>query len=164
MMETLTKLDQEVMRTLILARTKFSDRTFPEPKIKMDLTGKVAGMFCSRPTPLLRYNLTLLLKNKEVFLSNTVPHEVAHFVVHIIAPGSPPHGVVWRAIMELFGITNPQTYHDYKVLPLKRRKRPYLYQCKCSEHYFTKQRHNYAKKGRSYTCTKCKGILHYKGE
>ncbi len=163
MMETLTKLDQEVARTLSIAREKFPDHSFLEPKVRMDLTGKVAGIFRSKDT-LLRFNLALMLENKEDFLFSTVPHEVAHFVVNVIAPYSPPHGVVWQAVMKLFGVSNPQTYHSYKVPPPKRRKRPYIYRCSCQEHLFTKQKHNYANKGISYTCKRCKGICEYMGK
>ena len=164
MMETLTKLDQEVARTLAIAREKFPDHSFPEPKVRMDLTGKIAGKFCPRATPLLQFNLNLMLENKEAFLSSTVPHEVAHFVVNIIAPYSSPHGTVWQAIMKLFGVSNPQTYHSYKVSPPKRRKRPYIYQCSCRKHRFTQCRHNYAEQRISYTCGVCKGICKYIGK
>jgi len=163
MMKTLTKLDQEVARTLAIAKEKFPDHSFPEPKVRMDLTGKVAGMFHSKDT-LLRFNLALMLENKEDFLFSTVPHEVAHFVVNIIAPCSPPHGTVWQAVMKLFGVSNPQTCHSYKVPPPKRRKKPYIYRCSCQEHSFTEQKHNYARSGISYTCRRCKGILYYKGK
>ena len=164
MMETLTKLDQEVARTLAIVREKFPDYSFPEPKVRMDLTGKIAGKFCPKATPLLQFNLALMLENKEVFILSTVPHEVAHFVVNIIAPHSPPHGVVWQAVMKLFGVSNPQTYHNYKVAPPKRRKRSYIYRCSCREHFFTKQKHSYVNKGISYTCKRCKGICHYIGK
>ena len=164
MMKTLSKLDQEVARTLNIAREKFPDHSFLEPKVRMDLTGKVAGVFSNKPTPSIRFNLALMLENKEIFLKSTVPHEVAHFVVNVIAPNELPHGVVWQAIMKLFGVSNPKTYHSYKVAPPKRRKRPYIYRCSCQEHLFTKQKHGYVNRGVSYTCRRCKGICEYIGK
>ncbi|MBE9592732.1 MAG: SprT-like domain-containing protein [Proteobacteria bacterium] len=164
MMETLTKLNQEIMRTLTIARTRFPNHSFPEPEIKMNLTGKNAGMYCNKPTSLLRFNLILLLDNKEDFLQETVPHEVAHFIVNVIDPCSKPHGFTWREIMRLFGVANPKTYHNYKVPAPIRNKRPYVYQCSCQKHFFTKQKHNYAKSGTIYICNTCHNILHYVGK
>jgi SprT protein len=163
-MESLTKLDQEIERTLTIARTRFPNHSFPDPKIKMDLTGKTAGVYCNKPTPLFRFNLMLLLDNKEDFIHETVPHEVAHFVVEVIDPSSKPHGVTWQSIMHLFGVDNPQVYHNYEVPAPIRRKQPYVYECPCKQHFFTKQKHNYAKKGTTYYCTICKGNCQYVGK
>ena len=163
MMETLTKLNLELERTLAIARTRFPTHSFPEPEIKMDLTGKTAGMFCPMENK-LRFNLSLMLENKEDFIEETVPHEVAHFVTNIIDKYSKPHGSTWQAIMKLFGILNPQTCHSYKIAPLKPHKRPYIYQCTCKKHFFTKIRHNRAQKGVQYFCTTCHQDLSYIGK
>ncbi|MBE9593280.1 MAG: SprT-like domain-containing protein [Proteobacteria bacterium] len=148
------RLDQEVERTLAVARTSFPSKEFPEPSIKMDLTGKCAGRFHPKDNR-IRFNLDLMLKNKEDFINETVAHEVAHFVVEVIQPGSKPHGVTWKAIMKLFGIINPKIYHDYK-LPIKKKSNTYLYQCGCRNHYFSKTKHKRAEDGVIYTCTDCK--------
>lgn len=160
MMKSLTKLNQEVSRTLALARNSFPLKTFPEPKIKMDLTGKTAGMYDCKKN-ILRFNLNLMLENKEDFIYNTVPHEVAHFVTHVIDKHSKPHGVTWQAIMNLFGIPNPQVYHYYAVASVKKRKRPYVYQCSCRKYFFTKIRHRHAQDGIRYYCSICHGNLQY---
>lgn len=118
MMQTLVKLDQEVTRTLKIARTSFPAREFPDPSVKMDLTGKCAG--CFHPGDYrIRFNLSLMLKNKEDFINVTVAHEVAHYIVEVIDPTSKPHGATWKSIMKLFGIMNPKIYHDYE-LPKKK--------------------------------------------
>jgi SprT protein len=160
MMQALAKLDQEVTRTLKLARDSFPSQVFPEPKIKMDLTGKVAGTYSPKEN-IINFNLSLMLENKEDFLKETVPHEVAHLVTRIIDPLGSPHGAVWKAIMRLFGIPNPQLYHSYKVAPVKRHEKPYIYCCSHKEHPFTKRKHNYAQSGINYICTTCHQTLHY---
>ena len=164
MMESLTKLDQEVERTLTIARTRFPSHSFPDPKVKMDLTGKSAGVFYPGKQPLLKFNLSLLLNNKEDFIQETVPHEVAHYVVEVIDPNSKPHGLTWRSIMRLFGIANPQVYHNYEVSNSVRHKRPYIYECPCQRHYFTKRRHNNVRKGTEYICNVCKRSCRYIGK
>ena len=153
MMQTLVKLDKEVTRILDIARTSFPKASFPNPTIKMDLAGKNAGVCCSRKN-LIRFNLELLLQNKEDFIHNTVPHEVAHYVTDILAPYSKPHGNEWKAVMKLFG-ASPAVYHNYKVAPSKHRKRSYLYRCACRDHYFTKLLHKRAQGGIKYTCNAC---------
>lgn len=163
MMQTLIKLDQEVERTLAIARTRFPSHSFPDPKVTIDLTGKSAGMFCTKDN-VIRFNLNLMLENKEDFIKQTVPHEVAHFVVEIIDRTSLPHGATWQAVMKLFGISNPMTYHNYVVAPPKRQKRPYIYRCSCKEHSFTKIKHKYARSGISYTCHTCHGVCRYIGK
>ena len=152
-MQTLVKLDKEVTRTLNIARTSFPKASFPEPTIKMDLVGKNAGV-CSSRNNLIRFNLELLLQNKDDFIHNTVPHEVAHYVTDILAPHSKPHGSEWKAVMKLFGVS-PTVYHDYEVVPPKHRKRPYLYRCACQDHYFTKLLHKRVQSGVEYTCKDC---------
>jgi SprT protein len=114
MMQALIRLDNEVARTLKIARASFPLKEFPDPLVKMNLTGKRAGCFHTKNSR-IRFNLELMLKNKEDFINNTVPHEVAHYIVEIIDPTSRPHGATWKAIMKLFGIINPQIYHNYKV-------------------------------------------------
>ena len=146
MMASLTKLDQEIERTLTIARTRFPSHSFPDPKVTMDLTGKSAGVFYPGKSPLLKFNLSLLLDNKEDFIQETVPHEVAHYIVEVIDPNSKPHGFTWRSIMRLFGIANPQIYHNYEVPDSVRHKQPYIYKCACQRHYFTKRRHNNVRK------------------
>lgn len=157
MLKSLARLDAEITRTLELARVKFPKHCFPTPKVRMDITGKCAGIFhwYQDGETLLRFNLELFLDNKEDFIKNTVPHEVAHFVTWVISPRSRPHGDVWRAIMQLFGISNPQARHNYEVAPVVRRPTPFTYRCPCKTHLFTKLRHGYAQKGVEYKCRDC---------
>ena len=155
MIETLTKLNAELERTLEIARTRFPSKSFPEPKIEMDLTGKCAGLYCS-VNNLIRFNFNLLMENKQDFINETIAHEVAHLVTHVIDRSSKPHGSTWRAIMKLFGIANPGIYHEYDVAPVKRQKKPYLYKCNCQEHHFTTRKHRNVMNGAQYSCIYCK--------
>lgn len=162
-MQTLVRLNTEVERTLAIARTSFPSKEFPEPSVKMDLTGKCAGCYHPKDSR-IRFNLDLMLKNKEDFINETVAHEVAHLVVEIIDPQSKPHGPTWKAVMQLFGVMNPKIYHDYE-LPTKKQKnsRTYLYQCSCQRHHFSKVKHNRARNGAIYDCIDCKGRCKYVG-
>ena len=160
MMQTLVRLDQEVNRVMEIARISFPKSSFPKPTIRMDLTGANAGT-CNTKKKLIRFNIKLMVENKEDFIKNTVPHEMAHYVTDILAPMCKPHGREWKAIMKLFG-TLPIIYHNYKTTHVRRVKKPYLYKCPCQKHYFSKLKHKRAMQGIEYECTACHEILQYK--
>ena len=161
MMQTLVRLDKEVNRVMKIARISFPRSSFPEPTIKMDLTGASAGG-CWAKKKLIRFNITLMMENKEDFIKNTVPHEVAHYVTDILAPECKPHGREWKAIMKLFGVL-PVIYHNYETTNVRRVKKPYLYKCSCRDHYLSKLKHKRAMHGVKYECTHCYEILQYTG-
>jgi SprT protein len=144
-------------RLLQLARTHFGI-DIPEPDIRFDLPGKTAGQVHIRAGRLclVRYNLGLLQRHPEDFLTATVPHETAHLVtVRLFGTGVKPHGREWRAVMRLFG-AEPRRCHDYDVEGLQaRRIRRFSYRCGCRSHLLTSIRHNRILDGHVYLCRGC---------
>ncbi len=138
-------------------------RPMPEVTILFDLQGQTAGMvkFIPRGEILIRYNTTLLNENRDHFLSQTVPHEVAHVVAHAMNRGCVrPHGPEWQQVMLFFG-AEIQRCHNYKVKPSTRRRlQQFNYHCGCREHLLTSIRHNRAINGQRYICKDCREVLH----
>ena len=62
-------------------------RPFDRVPVLFDLKGQTAGMFKTIGTRrLIRYNPWIFSKYFEENLRDTVPHEVAHFIVHEVYP------------------------------------------------------------------------------
>jgi SprT protein len=137
----------------------------PRPKISFDLNGRAAGT-ASRGENKLRFNLSLAEhpENKERFLRQTVPHEVAHLAQDVLFPSTArgwtkPHGREWQRIMvQAMGLP-PERCHSYNTENIKaRRKHPgFPYKCGCRTFIFSPIRHKRAQSGKSYySCPKCK--------
>jgi len=128
------------------------------PSIRFDLRGKSAGQFrrTGRGGLLIRYNLLLLERHPQEFLSQTVPHEAAHLVVfNRFGSRVAPHGREWRAVMAAFG-ARPNRCHNFSVADLQTRQlRRYDYCCACRTHHLTSIRHTRILSGQVYLCKQC---------
>lgn len=140
-------------------------RRFDRVPVLFDLKGRTAGMFkIIGKHRMIRYNPWIFAKYYEENLRNTVPHEVAHFIVHEAYPrrGVKPHGQQWQDLMARFGADPGVTFDlDLEGVP-QRRQRTHRYHCGCQEHVVSTTRHNRAQKRRvSYHCVTCAGSLVY---
>ena len=128
------------------------------PSIRFDLRGKSAGQFrrTGRGGLLIRYNLLLLERHPQEFLSQTVPHEAAHLVVfNRFGSRVAPHGREWRAVMAAFG-ARPDRCHNFSVEDLQTRQlRRYHYRCAYRAHHLTSIRHTRILSGQVYLCKQC---------
>ena len=140
------------------------ERRFEDPLIEFDLSGACAGMFKQRgKTTWIRYNPWIFAKYPEDSLANTVPHEVAHYVVHQVFGhlGVKPHGREWQLLMEAFDAEPRVTgRYDLEGIPQRRHKR-FEYSCECEEaHQLSTRRHNAIQAGKSrYLCRVCHSEL-----
>jgi len=133
--------------------------------VTFDLVGGTAGMFRARDgRSEIRYNPWIFAKYWDENLADTVPHEVAHFVVFETRGRRRPrpHGAEWRSWMEFFGADASVTFDlDLSGIP-RRAQRTHPYLCDCREHALSSTRHNRVQKGTgSYLCRYCKGPLRY---
>jgi len=164
----MTNLKKEIIETadtyLDLAKEKFTNNIkLQNTKIKygFSLKGKVAGVAYTR-RPEVRYNLVIASKseNKNQFLNQTVPHEVAHVVVSTVFPFAKAHGNEWKNVMKnVFGC-EPARCHNMKT-ESARKTRKFSYACKCGiPHIVGVVRHNRQRAGTSnYICSKCHSNL-----
>jgi len=139
------------------------NQPFKPIEIRFDLRGKTSGMYVVKnKQQYLRFNPLIFSKYFEDNLCNTVPHEVAHYVSHVLfgIKNIRPHGKEWKSIMQILG-AEPRVTGNYDLsgIPFKRQRR-FRYICNCMTHELTTIRHNRIVKNKSrYICRKCNGKL-----
>ena len=147
------------------------DQCFEAIPVLFDLRGRAAGMYVvsGRGRKLerkIRYNPWLFAKYFEDNLRDTVPHEVAHYVVEqLYGRGTRrnrvlPHGAEWRSVMAAFGADNSVTTNfDLTGIP-QRQQRTVSYRCDCREHQLGIRRHNKVVRSNArYLCRYCGSAL-----
>jgi len=141
------------------------DRRFARVPVLFDLRGRTAGMFkVVGKCGLIRYNPWIFGKYFEENLRDTVPHEVAHYIVHEAYPrrGTKPHGYHWKGLMAQFGANPGVTFKlDLAGVP-QRSQNNHRYLCGCRVHEVSSTRHNRAQRGAArYLCRFCNDGLVY---
>ncbi|QFU75281.1 metallopeptidase (SprT family) [Halioglobus maricola] len=160
-------------RERVLERTEYFiasaeevlERPFDRIPVHFDLRGTTAGMFRADGRKReIRYNPWIFAKYWDLNFEGTVPHEVAHYIVHeVYGPRRvKPHGQEWRALMDYFGADPEVTFKlDVDDIP-QRRQRTHPYRCDCREHQVSTTRHNRMLKGTGqYVCRYCSTRLVY---
>ena len=140
-------------------------RRFDRVPVLFDLKGRAAGMFkVIGKRRLIRYNPWIFAKYFEENLRDTVPHEVAHYIVHEVYPrrSTKPHGQAWKDLMAQYGADPGVTFDlDLEGVP-QRSQKTHRYLCGCQLHEVSTTRHNRVQKRRmSYHCCSCQGLLVY---
>nr|WP_027967107.1 SprT-like domain-containing protein [Halomonas halocynthiae] len=134
----------------------------PSPNIWFDLRGKTAGQ-AHFGRGGLRFNPVLYDENRYEFLTDIVPHEMAHWLVDHLKGSERmrPHGHEWKTVMrELFGLA-PTVTHRFDTR--RASPAPYIYGCSCQQHAFSRQRHGLVLAGKRYYCRGCMLPLTYVG-
>lgn len=143
-------------------------RSFREPMISTDLRGRCAGQafYCQNK---IRLNGGLLEKYPVEMMEETLPHEIAHLVVHEVygRTNVKPHGYEWKNCMRVLGV-NPKTRHNMNTDNCGggRWARDNVYVCgdNCVEHRLTAVRHKRVQSGQtSLSCRKCGNTIRLKG-
>lgn len=145
---------------------KIFDRKFARPPILFDLRGTTAGMYkVFGQRRWIRYNPWIFAKYYELNLQDTVPHEVAHFIIdEVYGKRAKPHGLEWQDLMARFNADPGVTFNlDLSDIP-QRQQRTHPYSCHCGTHEVSSTRHNRVLRGRGkYQCRNCDGELVYAG-
>ncbi len=157
----------ETSRYISMAENLYR-RQFPLVPVHFDLSGSSAGMFKIKGREsFIRYNPWLFAKYFEDNFTSTIPHEVAHYIVHRLygMHRVRPHGPEWKAVMADFDADDRVTGDfDLEGIPSRQHRR-FSYQCDCREHSVTTRRHNAVQQGRArYACRLCNGELLYSGD
>lgn len=134
----------------------------PDIPVHFDLFGRSAGMYRVRGRQReIRYNPLIFETWYDENIADTVPHEVAHYVVDMLhGRRARPHGAEWRGVMADFGLVARRTGDfDLSGLPVRRERR-FRYRCSCREHELSATRHHRVLRGQSrYHCRVCSGPL-----
>ncbi len=160
-----SKQQQIIAETLkyVQKACRLFNHSFNPIEVLFDLHGQASGMFCASGEHLLiRYNPYIFAKYFDYSISNTVPHEVAHYVIYCLhgPKGVRPHGREWKDLMRKFGAAPCRTNSlDLEGIPVRRYRR-HTYTCACMNHRITSRRHNRVREGKArYFCRSCKGEL-----
>lgn len=154
----------ETRRYISMAENAYA-RQFPAVPVHFDLSGSSAGMFKIKGSDSrIRFNPWLFAKYFDENFASTIPHEVAHYIVHCRygLHRVRPHGREWQAVMADFG-AEPSVTGDFDLsgIPVRRHRR-FRYRCTCRDHEVTARRHNAVQSGRArYACRLCNGELIY---
>lgn len=149
-------LQQSVMHTLrsklALAEQRL-DATFPLPTLHYRQRGTIAGTAWPQQWE-IRLNPILLLENGQPFITEVIPHELAHLLVYRQFGRVAPHGTEWRWMMRDILDSEPRRTHRFTVDSVRGATFPY--RCRCQLHQLTLRRHNRVQRGESrYQCRQC---------
>jgi len=138
-------------------------RSFPTIPVLFDLSGKSAGMYRVKAGQrVIRYNPYVFSKYFDDNFSETIPHEVAHYVTDVLfgLKRIRPHGIEWKSVMQIFGVAaNRTANYDLSGLPVRNFKK-FIYHCGCQNYELTTRRHNKILRGSGhYLCRDCGGKL-----
>lgn len=167
MIEPISEAQQrQVIRAtdrLVRRASERYDWPMTTPQVDFDLRGKTAGMYqIHGRRRRIRYNPWVFAKHYEDSLNDTVPHEVAHFVVDCMFGFHrvKPHGPEWQGVMRDFGVEPRATgQYDLEGVPVKQ-YRTFEYHCGCRSHQLTMIRHRRIQDRRArYLCNTCGNYL-----
>ena len=143
-------------------------RHFEEIPVIFDLKGRSAGMYKVKARngdtqqKMIRYNPYIFSKYYEENFSSTIPHEVAHYITHILYSSKrvSPHGDEWRDVMLKFGVEPRRTGQwNLDGIPQRLYKK-YEYSCACRSHQLTSRRHLKIQRDKArYLCRYCGDLL-----
>lgn len=136
----------------------FFDRAFERPCYLFNQRGKAAGT-AHLQRNLIKINPTLFITNREEFLQQVIPHEVAHLIAFQYYGKVRPHGKEWQRLMTDIFKRPALTTHQFNTQEVEGQK--FSYRCLCTTHLLTIRRHNRVLKGNHYQCKKCKNILYF---
>lgn len=153
------QVQRQLKRDLERANTYFN-KTFTPPSINYNVRGVKAGVAYLERNE-VRFNPILLLENQQAFISQVVPHELAHILVYQHFGRVQSHGKEWKMMMETVLGVPADIYHCFDVQSVQQQ---FPYQCSCQTHQLSIRRHNAVMRDkRSYICRLCKTPLHFVG-
>lgn len=166
-----TDLQQQVISEtnhFLKSAEDYYARSFNEIPVLFDLKGRAAGMYRVRAGQrVIRYNPYVFAKYFDDNFSETIPHEVAHYVTDVLygLKSIRPHGNEWKSVMNVFGVAaNRTANYDLSGLPVRQYQK-FIYHCGCQSFELTTRRHNKILRGTGqYLCRDCGGKLILKQE
>lgn len=162
-MRDLRALKMQVQRQLkrdLERANHYFNKTFTPPTVSYAVRGVKAGVAYLERNE-VRFNPVLLQENDQDFISQVVPHELAHILVYQHFGRVQPHGSEWKMMMETVLGVPAEIYHCFDVQSVQQQ---FPYQCGCQTHQLSIRRHNAVMRDkRSYICRLCKTPLHFVG-
>lgn len=159
--ENQLSIQQKLAWCIHRASTAFQ-RDFSHPSINFKLRGKAAGKAYLQ-TNEIRINPVLFAENRQAFLDEVIPHEVAHLITFQQFGKVRPHGSEWQMVMEKIFRLPAKTTHSFEVSSVQGKTFEYL--CGCETHALSIRRHNkVTRRQANYLCKSCKQPLSFTGK
>lgn len=161
------RIQHRIVECISIIERKFKKR-IPSPRVSYDVVGTVSAKAnCAKW--MVRLNPVLLVQNVELFIAETVPHEVAHLATDMLFPHAhrpvqvgtkkpkrQVHGKHWAEIMTALGVPANAT-HEYDLSSVRPERTRYVYQCNLCERRIPlgPRRHSALRKNPSEYHCKC---------
>jgi len=142
-----SRVEEKVLECLCKAEDVFR-KVLPVIRMDYTLRGSCGGQYIYRRTLLgvvdqcIRVNPVLLKENADDYISQVIPHELAHYIVRSVFGRVQPHGKEWKGVMErIFGLDSDRC-HTYDVSNCKRKVKRYVWGCGCKDYKVTSMKHS----------------------
>ena len=161
MQVTEQQVNELIEQCITLAR-QFYNRRFVVPQLHWFHRGTNAG-YAKLQSNEIYLNHVLFAQHPEYYMSDVIPHEIAHLICFTLFGRVKPHGKEWQSIMRHIYQLSPTTKHHLPCEHL-RRVRQIDYMCQCGIVPLSMIRHNRVLKGlQSYRCKVCGETLSQNG-
>jgi SprT protein len=131
----------------------------PLPEVMLNQRGRIAGSAILQQN-IIKLHPKLFEQNQAHFLSDVIPHELAHLLVYRYFGRVKPHGREWRQVMtQVLGVPAEVRHRlDVTNIGIK----TFAYHCACDTMLLSAVRHNRIRSGKQrYHCTKCREALQF---
>lgn len=146
------------LRYYLSIANQYFDTIFEEPKLSYHNKGSIAGSALLHQWQ-IQLNTNMLLENKDQFINQVIPHELAHLIVYKKFGRVKPHGKEWQLVMTEVFKQEARRTHNFN-LPQTIMKARYHYSCACQTHLLTQIRHQKIQRNQAqYYCKSCGKLL-----